>query len=1161
MSRRISVTETATAAAATYAVTLGAHVTDDYLFVCLTQDGGTTTISLGSNVLTSVTAATDTFVYSGADVFNDGIQVEFSGTLGTSLTANTRYWVRDLNTGAKSFKVSATQGGAVFDVTGSPSGVTCHRMTGGASANNNCVGWAIIGSQAAFADSRQVWAYAIATSGSMPTPTFTGTNDDWLGTCVVIREADTTGTILWQRSDWGGTGAGISSAASNSIAASSAGGTTVITAPEDALLLYSWSSDGAAYLRCKTDELIADSKVSGNSSHIIGHRQHGASGNPANVSVYSNLLVEGGNGWVLAIPNATGGNLEKDCRSGITEVEWFGDFFAATGAIVTISNGTPAVITYTAPTTDQWLNGQGVWFSTTGGLPTGITANTTYYITGLNAGANTFNISATLGGAAINTSSAGSGVHTATPNVTAANDVITTLNSISTLSTVPAGGTASTFSAPATPWGRMTLVSNGVSTAGAWAGATRKIASTDFSGKIIALQWMVDMAPTTARAGAEGVVVAFSDGTNWAAYQLAPRALYAQSTVQQSFVMPGNSTTYATSGSVNWSAITHFVFLYHRIGSSLSTDSILIKNLFLMGTATLTGGGEDAPLDFVTLYDALNSWGSIDLASKQGSGQILGKAKVQIGDGTKTTYFDSSGASFEFPIAFATTDNVSKNWNALSDSVSINIKASASDTINLAAGGITTSVPQAVTIDATSSASATYSVAGQSFKGLSGFTDNAGIALTGPTYKECGTVSLKASMTSMSVSKTVGAVAATAMTANSKTIADSTIDLTGTSATYFMSLSSAVTALEWNNNTLTGTPASGFKFYSALTSGELTITTDGTGTAIDSGDVEFAAGTAFATVVAPTITADISITGMSNTTGANNRLQIINQTAAAAASRANSTAYSAGDVRLRQTGVGSENTAGLYLRCTTSGTSAASPPTWNTTVGGTTTDGTAVWTTYAVLYYDADPAATSLTDTYIDGEEFKAGETVEIRFAEEDPTVSFKIYSTSVIAATTGFSALANSVADSVYATYALSGAAYDTTYSPNYVASYMVLDTNTNFTGASSFAYYCYLLTTSEGMYRFWGGLTALDAGNVRNNVDVLDLFFDETAGFVRQTDDVRIFKSDGTRPALDPTTGGAGIEINWKVPVNVVTTGGSAVLPQDIIDIADAVWAKTLP
>lgn len=302
------------------------------------------------------------------------------------------------------------------------------------------------------------------------------------------------------------------------------------------------------------------------------------------------------------------------------------------------------------------------------------------------------------------------------------------------------------------------------------------------------------------------------------------------------------------------------------------------------------------------------------------------------------------------------------------------------------------------------------------------------------------------------------------------------------------------------------------------------------------------------TVTLPVVTADISITGMANTVGANNRLQVINSSALAASDWQAATVYAAGDVVLRTSGVGSENTAGLYMRCTSGGTShATTEPTWDTTVGNTTTDNSVTWTTYAVLYYDADPAGTSLTDTYIDGEEFVAGETIEIRFAEEDPGVTFKTYSTSVVATADGFSALVNETADDVYATYALSGAAYEATFSPNYVANYIVLDANTDFSGKAAYAYYCYLLTTSSGMYRFWGGLTGIDAGNIRNNVGTISLYFDESAGFVKQTDDVRIFRSDNTRPAIDPTTGGSGIEINWRTPVSVVSTGGSALTSEE--------------
>ncbi len=54
-------------------------------------------------------------------------------------------------------------------------------------------------------------------------------------------------------------------------------------------------------------------------------------------------------------------------------------------------------------------NGKRVQFTTTGALPTGILANTTYFV--INAATDTFNLSATQGGAAIGTSGGQSGAH------------------------------------------------------------------------------------------------------------------------------------------------------------------------------------------------------------------------------------------------------------------------------------------------------------------------------------------------------------------------------------------------------------------------------------------------------------------------------------------------------------------------------------------------------------------------------------------------------------------------------------------------------------------------------------------------------------------------------------------------------------------------------
>lgn len=83
---------------------------------------------------------------------------------------------------------------------------------------------------------------------------------------------------------------------------------------------------------------------------------------------------------------------------------------AGPSSTVTISNASPAVVSWAG---HGLTVGKSVYLGTTGSLPTGITAWQIYYIIASGFGANSFQISATPGGAAINTSSAGSGTHTA----------------------------------------------------------------------------------------------------------------------------------------------------------------------------------------------------------------------------------------------------------------------------------------------------------------------------------------------------------------------------------------------------------------------------------------------------------------------------------------------------------------------------------------------------------------------------------------------------------------------------------------------------------------------------------------------------------------------------------------------------------------------------
>ncbi|CAB5212898.1 hypothetical protein UFOVP191_60 [uncultured Caudovirales phage] len=101
----------------------------------------------------------------------------------------------------------------------------------------------------------------------------------------------------------------------------------------------------------------------------------------------------------------------------------------AAAATVTISNASPCVISDTAAVANTGSPAAGITvgsvinFTTTGALPTGLSTGTNYYVisTGFTAGAS-YQISATPGGTAINTSSAGSGTHTRINNAILTNN-------------------------------------------------------------------------------------------------------------------------------------------------------------------------------------------------------------------------------------------------------------------------------------------------------------------------------------------------------------------------------------------------------------------------------------------------------------------------------------------------------------------------------------------------------------------------------------------------------------------------------------------------------------------------------------------------------------------------------------------------------------------
>ncbi len=81
----------------------------------------------------------------------------------------------------------------------------------------------------------------------------------------------------------------------------------------------------------------------------------------------------------------------------------------APSAVFTVTIASPGVFTKVA---HGLIAGDKLSFTTTGGLPSGLAVNTDYYVIAAGLTADAFEVSASLGGSAVNTTGSQSGVHT-----------------------------------------------------------------------------------------------------------------------------------------------------------------------------------------------------------------------------------------------------------------------------------------------------------------------------------------------------------------------------------------------------------------------------------------------------------------------------------------------------------------------------------------------------------------------------------------------------------------------------------------------------------------------------------------------------------------------------------------------------------------------------
>jgi len=178
--------------------------------------------------------------------------------------------------------------------------------------------------------------------------------------------------------------------------------------------------------------------------------------------------------------------------------------------------------------------------------------------------------------------------------------------------------------------------------------------------------------------------------------------------------------------------------------------------------------------------------------------------------------------------------------------------------------------------------------------------------------------------------------------------------------------------------------------------------------------------------------------------------------------------------------------------------------------------------------FDADLADASVDD----------GDVLRIRGTQTSGVTAQEVYEENGIVTTTGLTFIGIQTTDVIYGTWGLDGSTI-TKFAADYVGFDVDIVVGSNYELAELGAWWAYNLTTEEGIREFFGGMEFIDEANILIHNAVVDIALDNTtATNVHQTDNRRLYRDDLTRPVKDPTTGGGGVDVEWRSPVIIANS-----------------------
>ena len=178
---------------------------------------------------------------------------------------------------------------------------------------------------------------------------------------------------------------------------------------------------------------------------------------------------------------------------------------------------------------------------------------------------------------------------------------------------------------------------------------------------------------------------------------------------------------------------------------------------------------------------------------------------------------------------------------------------------------------------------------------------------------------------------------------------------------------------------------------------------------------------------------------------------------------------------------------------------------------------------------------------------WSADKNYRIRLTHVDGTTAKQPFVTTGILTNLGISVTASQLDCGIYNGYGIDGSAV-TGFSADYIDNEVDLVVNSNFYINELFAWWAYNLTTADGIRYFFGGIAPIDEGNIQVNNDIVDIYLDNTTSTgVWALDNRRFFRADGLRPVKTPTTGGGGIDVEWREKVLFVNDADIAIIKKN--------------